>query len=113
MALSLEQRGNFQLQINEMKKMLNALEEEINNGGEGGDITSDSITDATDVGKEVLTAEDAEAARTAIGAGTSNLAIGTTASTAAAGNHTHTQYATTTELADLDARVVALENAAG
>lgn len=32
---------------------------------------------------------DQAAARTAIGAGTSSLAIGTTASTAAAGNHTH------------------------
>lgn len=32
---------------------------------------------------------DAAAARTAIGAGTSNLAIGTTADTAAAGNHNH------------------------
>lgn len=95
-----------------MKKAINALEEAINDGG-GGDITSDSITDASDVGKEVLTSEDAAAARTAIGAGTSNLAIGTTASTVAAGNHTHTQYATTAALADLDARVVALENAAG
>lgn len=33
---------------------------------------------------------DAAAARTAIGAGTSNLTIGTTSATAAAGNHTHT-----------------------
>lgn len=53
-------------------------------------ITSDQITDATAVGKSVLKAADAAAARTAIGAGTSNLALGTTASTAAAGNHTHT-----------------------
>lgn len=112
MALSTEERGNFQLQINEMKKAINALEKAINDGGDGN-ITSDSITDASDVGKEVLTAEDAAAARTAIGAGTSDLAIGTTASTAAAGNHTHTEYATTAALADLDARVVALENAAG
>ena len=36
----------------------------------------------------------AAAARTAIGAGTSSLTIGTTASTAAAGNHTHSSYAT-------------------
>lgn len=44
------------------------------------------ITDATTVGKAVLTAADAATARTAIGAGTSDLAIGTTAGTAAAGN---------------------------
>lgn len=36
----------------------------------GGDITSSQITDATTVGKSVLTAADAAAARTAIGAGT-------------------------------------------
>ncbi|MGX1958438.1 head fiber protein [Serratia proteamaculans] len=35
----------------------------------GGDITSSQITDATTVGKAVLTATDAAAARTAIGAG--------------------------------------------
>lgn len=48
-------------------------------------VTAD-ISDATTVGKAVLKAADAAAARTAIGAGTSNLAIGTTGSTAAAGN---------------------------
>lgn len=37
-----------------------------------------------------LTSDQKTQARTNIGAGTSNLAIGTTASTAAAGNHTHT-----------------------
>lgn len=36
------------------------------------------------------------AARTAIGAGTSNLAVGTTATTAAAGNHTHGAATATT-----------------
>lgn len=59
-------------------------------GGSGSEepvqVTSDDITDATDVGKEVLTASDAAGARSAIGAGTSNLQIGTTASTAMAGN---------------------------
>lgn len=35
----------------------------------GGNITSSQITDATTVGKSVLTAADAAAARTAIGAG--------------------------------------------
>ncbi len=46
------------------------------------------ISDATTVGRNVLKAVDAAAARTAIGA--SSLAIGTTGTTAAAGNHTHT-----------------------
>ncbi|MFZ1301369.1 MAG: hypothetical protein WAQ27_02190, partial [Candidatus Microsaccharimonas sp.] len=50
-------------------------------------LTADDITDATTVGKDVLTAADAAAARTAIGAGTSNLAIGTTSTTAKAGNY--------------------------
>lgn len=48
-----------------------------------------NITDASAVGRSVLTATDADAARSAIGAGTSSLAIGTTATTAAAGNHVH------------------------
>ncbi|MDN3244157.1 head fiber protein [Streptomyces sp. ZSW22] len=51
--------------------------------------TAANISDATAVGRSVLTAADAAAARTAVGAGTSSLALGTTASTAAAGNHTH------------------------
>lgn len=50
---------------------------------------STNISDSTAVGRSVLTAVDAAAARTAIGAGTSNLALGTTGTTAAAGNHTH------------------------
>jgi hypothetical protein len=45
--------------------------------------TSDDITDATTVGKAVLTAANAAAARTAIGAGTSSVVIGTTSGTAA------------------------------
>lgn len=96
-----------------MKKAINILEEAINSGGETEPITSDSITDATTVGKSVLTAEDAAAARTAIGAGTSNLVLGSGASQAAAGNHTHSNYATTGALADLEARVTALEGAGG
>lgn len=58
-------------------------------GGGGGDITASQITDSTAIGRQVLTATDAAAARTAIGAGTgtSNLAIGTTATTAKAGNY--------------------------
>ena len=46
----------------------------------------DDISDSTATGRSLVTAADAAAARTAIGAGTSNLAIGTTGTTAAAGN---------------------------
>ena len=53
-------------------------------------IASNKITDSTATGRAVLTAATQAAARTAIGAGTgngtSNLAIGTTSTTAAAGN---------------------------
>lgn len=94
-----------------MKQAINALEEAINNGGETQPLTSDDITDATTVGKSVLTAANVAAARTAIGAGTSSLVVGTTAQQAAAGNHTHSNYATTAALSALDARVVALETA--
>lgn len=41
-------------------------------GGEETPVTSDSITDATSVGKNLLRAKDAATARTAIGAGTSS-----------------------------------------
>lgn len=51
------------------------------------------ISDSTATGRSVLTAADAAAARTAIGAGTSNLAIGTTGTTAAAGNRQATDTA--------------------
>lgn len=56
-------------------------------GGGGGSVTVDSITDASDVGKNLLKVADASAARTAIGAGTSNLKVGTTATDAKAGNY--------------------------
>lgn len=46
------------------------------------------ISDATALGRQILQAVDAASARTLIGAGTSNLAIGTTATTAMAGNKT-------------------------
>lgn len=39
--------------------------------------------------------------------------VGATATTAAAGNHTHTDYATSAALAALEARVTALEGAGG
>lgn len=66
-----------------------AFESQYTPGG-GGDVTSDNITDATAVGRQLLTADNAEAARTAIGAGTSSLSLGTTSSTALAGNGTAT-----------------------
>jgi|GEM_PF-3496176 len=49
------------------------------------------ISDSTTVGRAVVTAADAAAARTAIGAGTSSLALGTTGTTAMAGNKTFTK----------------------
>lgn len=52
-----------------------------------GSVASTGITDSTSVGRSLLTAADAAGARTAIGAGTSSLALGTTASTAKAGNY--------------------------
>lgn len=45
------------------------------------------ISDSTTTGRSVLTAADAAAARSAIGAGTSNLALGTTSTTAKAGDY--------------------------
>lgn len=60
--------------------------------------TAADISDATTVGRSVLTASSQAAARQAIGAGTSSLALGTTASTAAKGDHTHSQYATTAQV---------------
>ena len=62
--------------------------------------TALEISDATTVGRDVLTAESEDAARQAIGAGTSSLVLGTTSSTAAAGDHTHSQYATTAQVED-------------
>lgn len=50
-------------------------------------ITAADVSDATTVGRNVMKAESASAARSAIGAGTSNLTLGTTASTALAGNY--------------------------
>lgn len=74
--------------------------------------TASQISDASAVGKSVMTAADAAAARTAIGAGTSNLALGTTASTAAAGNHTHATSAITGLQTALDGKLTATKGAA-
>jgi hypothetical protein len=59
----------------------------LDGGGGSSTVTSNDITDATAVGKQVLTAASTAAARTAIGAGTSNLAIGTTSTSAKAGDY--------------------------
>lgn len=48
------------------------------------------ISDSTTLGRQLMAISDAAAARTAIGAGTSSLAIGTTGTTAMAGNKTFT-----------------------
>lgn len=83
-------------------------------GGSGGatTVTSANITDASAVGKAVLVAKDAATARSSIGAGTSSLALGTTAATAMAGN-TFVQGAAVANLAaDADsATTVATVNA--
>ncbi len=53
----------------------------------GGSVSVDDITGATTTGKALMKAADAAGARTVIGAGTSNLAIGTTSTTAKAGDY--------------------------
>lgn len=60
-------------------------------GGGGGPVTIvvNDLSDATDVGKAVLLSEDAESARSEIGAGTSSLELGDEADEAAPGNHSH------------------------
>lgn len=59
-------------------------------GVAGGSIEAADITDSTATGRQILKALDAAAARAAIGAGTSNLALGTTSTTAKAGNYAPT-----------------------
>ena len=76
-SLSTTEKGSLVGAINEIAATVEA----------GGNITAAAITDSTVVGRAVLKAVDADAARTAIGAGTSNLALGTTASTAKAGDY--------------------------
>lgn len=49
-----------------------------NVGGALGDITSDRITDASDVGNALLVSVDADAAPAAIGGGTSDFRVPTT-----------------------------------
>lgn len=58
--------------------------------GGGGATTVDELTDATMIGKAVVKATSATAARDAIGAGTSNLQLGVGPTTAKAGDWTPT-----------------------
>lgn len=78
------------LQTNEKVSIVAAINEVYATVASGGTILAEAITDSTAVGRNVLKATDAAAARSAIGAGTSSLALGTTASTAKAGNYTPT-----------------------
>ena len=59
-------------------------------GGSGGSASVDTLEGVTDTGKSVMKAASPATARTAIGAGTSSLALGTTGTTAKAGNYTPT-----------------------
>ena len=52
--------------------------------------TATQVSDSTTTGRALITATDAAAARTAIGAGTSDLAIGSTSTTAKAGDYAPT-----------------------
>ena len=70
-------------------------------GGSGGASTAAEITDATAVGRAVLTASSASVARAAIGAGTSNLTIGTVEGTAADAEATTTALNSKASQADL------------
>jgi hypothetical protein len=72
--------------------------------------TASQISDSTTTGRSVLTAADAAAARTAIGAGTSNLVIGTTSTTAKAGDYAPTK--TDVGLGNVDNTSDATKNAA-
>lgn len=54
-------------------------------------VSSTDISDATSTGRSVLTAASATTARAAIGAGTSNLTLGTTSGTAKAGDYAPTK----------------------
>lgn len=115
----------------EMETVVAANESAVAGKADKSDIpaapTADTLSGATSTGRNVLKAADAAAARDAIGAGTSSLALGTTSTTAAKGDHTHA-YADLTgkptipsvsglaKQADLEAlvaRVAALETPVG
>lgn len=83
--------GNLpSLTTTEKSSLVGAINEVKAGVGAGGTVTVDAITDATTVGKNVLKATTASAARDVIGAGTSSLVVGPTASDAKPGNYTPT-----------------------
>jgi hypothetical protein len=75
--------------------------------------TAANISDSTTVGRAVLTAVDAAAGRTAIGAGTSSLVIGTTNTTAKAGDYQPTSANITDAASAATASVVIKRDSAG
>lgn len=70
--------------INRLKEILLDMVD----GSSETKVTTEDIEDATDIGKSLMKATTVASARTAIGAGTSSLSLGTTATTAKAGNYT-------------------------
>ena len=75
--LTTTEKSNLVGAINELRAGLAA----------GGTVTAAAITDATAIGRNILTGADAATIRGLIGAGTSSLGLGTTASTAKAGDY--------------------------
>jgi hypothetical protein len=76
------------------------------------------ISDASTLGRQLLGAVDAQTARALMGAGTgsgtSDLQLGTTASTAAPGNHAHSQYVDAAQAAAIaDTRIAASGGGSG
>ncbi len=74
--------------------------------------TRSEISDASALARQILGSATAQEIRQLIGAGTgngtSNLALGATATTAAPGNHTHSQYVDQAQAASIaDARIAA------
>lgn len=89
--MSLSETDRVMLYGNRTEKLptLAELSDYINSsGGSSEPVSVDDITGISPTVETLLNAGDAATARAAIGAGTSNLEIGTTASTAKAGNYT-------------------------
>lgn len=76
--------GNYNITIEDLATYISD-----SGGGGSATVTTEDISDATTLGRNLVKVTDTNAARTLIGAGTSNLTLGTTATTAALGNHTH------------------------
>lgn len=78
------------LSTTEKGSLVGAINEVFAAVGSGGTITADSITDATAVGKASMRAATQLAGRQAIGAGTSDLVLGTLSTNAKRGDYTPT-----------------------